>query len=119
MARTCAATAAVRDASGVHGEARTARCVIIPAPSHRPRNTSEPAHSHGGSMDNPPAPRNSNGRFAEGNPGGPGGSRRKACELRRATEDAVTPEIASAVMRKVTMQALQGNLAAARIFFER
>jgi hypothetical protein len=66
-----------------------------------------------------PSPREPNGRFATGNPGGPGGSRRKACELRRAAEEAVTPEIMNAAMRKCAMLALQGNLAAMRILLDR
>jgi hypothetical protein len=70
-------------------------------------------------LDDAPIQRHTNGRFAEGNPGGPGGSRRKASELRRAAEDAVTPEIMGMAMRKVAMLALQGNLTAMRILFDR
>jgi hypothetical protein len=68
----------------------------------------------------PPAPRDANGKFATGNPGGPGRPRgRRVGELRIAAEDAVTPEVIRAVMKKVSLQALQGNLMAARILFER
>jgi hypothetical protein len=68
----------------------------------------------------PPAPRDANGKFAVGNPGGPGRPRgRRVSELRAAAEEAITPEVIRAVMKKVSLQALQGNLAAARILLER
>ena len=61
-----------------------------------------------------------NGRYAPGNPGGPGRPKgRRVTELRRAAEEAVTPDMVRGVMRKVTMQALQGNPTAMRIFLER
>lgn len=63
--------------------------------------------------------RGAKGRFAPGNKGGPGGSRRRASELRRAAEEAVTPDMVSAAMRKCALLALQGNLAALRILLER
>lgn len=63
--------------------------------------------------------RDTNGRFTQGNPGGPGGSRRRACELRQAAENAVTPEIMNAAMRKCAVLALQGNLTAMRILLDR
>lgn len=67
-----------------------------------------------------PSPREPDGRFAAGNPGGPGRPKgRRISELRRAAEEAVTPDMVRGVLRKVAMQALQGNLAAARIFLER
>ena len=66
-----------------------------------------------------PPGRTPDGRFAAGNAGGPGGARRRACELRRAAEDAVSPDMVRGVLRKVAMQALQGNLTAARIFLDR
>jgi hypothetical protein len=67
-----------------------------------------------------PAPRGANGQFASGNAGGPGRPKgRRVSELRLAAEDAVTPEVIRAVMKKVSLQALQGNLTAARILFER
>lgn len=67
----------------------------------------------------PPSDRDSNGRYTAGNPGGPGGARRRPSELRRAAEEAVTPDMVRGVLRKVAMQALQGDLTAARIFLER
>ena len=36
--------------------------------------------------------RDATGRFTEGNAGGPGGARRRSSELRRAAEEAITPE---------------------------
>ena len=66
-----------------------------------------------------PSPRDG-GRFASGNPGGPGRPKgRHETELRRAAQDAATPDMVRGVLRKVAMQALQGNLTAARIFLER
>ena len=41
------------------------------------------------------------GRFAQGNRGGPGGPRRRASELRRAAEDAISPEHIQAMIRKL------------------
>jgi hypothetical protein len=60
------------------------------------------------------------GRFTAGNPGGPGGARRRrSAELRRAVEEAITPEHAQAMIRKATRLALEGDLAAMRLVFER
>lgn len=74
-------------------------------------------------MDTPattPAPREPDGKFAVGNPGGPGRPKgRRVTEYRRAAEEAVSPEMVRGVLRKVAMQALQGNLTAARIIIER
>ena len=63
--------------------------------------------------------RDSNGRFAAGNPGGPGGSRRRSSELRRAAEEAISPEHIQAMVRKATRMGLEGNLAAMRFVMER
>ena len=63
--------------------------------------------------------RDERGRFAAGNPGGPGGSRRRPSELRRAAEEAITPEHVAAMVRKATSMGLQGNLSAMRLAFER
>ena len=65
------------------------------------------------------AGRDANGRFAEGNPGGPGGARRKPNALREAVEGAIAPEHLAAIMRKATRLALEGNLAAMRLVLER
>jgi hypothetical protein len=62
--------------------------------------------------------RGANGRFAAGNPGGPGGSRRRAAVLRQAAEEAVTPEHIQALVRKALRLGLEGNLAAARLLLE-
>ena len=63
--------------------------------------------------------RDERGRFAVGNPGGPGGPRRRASELRRAAEDAITPEHVAAMVRKATRMGLEGDLAAMRLVLDR
>lgn len=63
--------------------------------------------------------RDASGRFAAGNPGGPGGPRRRSSELRRAAEEAISPEYIQALIRKFTRMGLEGNLGAARLVFER
>ncbi len=63
--------------------------------------------------------RDENGRFAAGNPGGPGGPRRRASDLRGAAEEAITPEHIAAMIRKATRMGLEGDLGAMRLVFER
>ena len=63
--------------------------------------------------------RDERGRFAVGNPGGPGGPRRRQSELRHAAEEAITPEHVAAMVRKATRMGLEGDLAAMRLVFER
>lgn len=63
--------------------------------------------------------RDANGRFTAGNPGGPGGARRRPSDLRRAAEEAITPEHVQAMMRKAMRMALEGNLSAMRFVMER
>lgn len=63
--------------------------------------------------------RDERGRFAKGNPGGPGGPRRRQSELRRAAEDAITTDHVAAMVRKATRMGLEGNLQAMRLVFER
>ncbi len=70
-------------------------------------------------MDNPASPRDGNGRFAEGNPGGPGRAKGRGYELQRAAQDAVTPEHITAMIRKALRMALEGNLGAMRFVAER
>lgn len=71
-------------------------------------------------MENPVDKRDDKGRFAPGNPGGPGRKPEQAAEaLRRAVEEAVTPEHLGAVMRRLLRMALEGNLSAIRILLER
>ncbi len=65
------------------------------------------------------AGRDTQGRFAAGNAGGPGGARRRSSELRRAAEEAITTEHVAAIMRRATRMALEGNLAAMRFVLER
>lgn len=69
--------------------------------------------------DSPTNGRDANGRFAAGNQGGPGGPRRRASELRRAAEEAITPEHVQAMIRKAARMGLEGNLAAMRLVMER
>jgi len=63
--------------------------------------------------------RDAQGRFTQGNPGGPGGARRRPSDLRRAAEEAITPEHVQAMMRKAMRMALEGNLSAMRFVMER
>lgn len=63
--------------------------------------------------------RDASGRFGPGNAGGPGGPRRRASELRRAAEEAVSPEHVQAMIRKALRMGLEGNLTAMRLVFER
>ncbi len=63
--------------------------------------------------------RDQSGRFAKGNAGGPGGPRRRSFELRRAAEEAVTPEHVQALMRKAVRLGLEGNVNAIRFVLER
>lgn len=71
-------------------------------------------------MENPGDKRDGKGRFAPGNPGGPGRRPERAAEkFRRAVEEAVAPEHLTAVMKRVLRMALEGNMAAIRIVLER
>jgi hypothetical protein len=63
--------------------------------------------------------RDQRGRFATGNAGGPGGSRKRAFVLRRAAEEAITEEHIQVMMRKALRMALEGNLSAMRFVMER
>jgi len=63
--------------------------------------------------------RDHGGRFAKGNPGGPGGPRKRSFELRRAAEEAVTPEHVQALIRKAIRLGLEGNIHAIRLVLER
>lgn len=63
--------------------------------------------------------RGDGGRFLKGNPGGPGGPRKRSFELRRAAEDAVTPEHVQALMRRAVRLGLEGNVLAIRFVLDR
>ena len=63
--------------------------------------------------------RQANGRFAKGNPGGPGGARKRSFVLREAAESAITPEHVAALMRKALRMGLEGNLTAMRLVLDR
>lgn len=63
--------------------------------------------------------RDAKGRFAKGNRGGPGGSRRKAFVLRKAIEEAITEEHVEAIVRRATRMALEGDLGAMKFVLDR
>ena len=64
--------------------------------------------------------RDPRGRFGPGNPGGPGNPlAQQAANMRQAAMDAIRPEHVAAIMRKVAKKALEGDLKAARIIFDR
>lgn len=67
--------------------------------------------------------RDASGRFAPGNPGGPGAlaheRTKRARELRQALHDAVTPEDMAAVARALIDKAKSGDVAAARELLDR
>lgn len=66
------------------------------------------------------ADRDASGKFAQGNPGGPGNPHAKRVgELRTALLDAVTPEDMRAVVKALVEAARGGDVAAARVLFER
>jgi hypothetical protein len=69
----------------------------------------------------PPTPdttgRAANGRFAKGNGGGPGNPfARQVAEWRRSALAATTPENIAAVIEQLHKQALQGDVAAAKLY---
>jgi hypothetical protein len=70
-------------------------------------------------LDSTPTDRGTNGRFLPGHQGGPGRPRGSVNALRQAAEEAVTPEQVAALTRKVLLLALQGNLTAARLLYDR
>lgn len=67
--------------------------------------------------------RDASGRFALGNPGGPGAiaheRTKRARALRQALHDAVTPEDMAAVARALVERAKAGDVAAARELLDR
>lgn len=63
--------------------------------------------------------RDERGRFTAGNRGGAGGTRRRAFTLRRAAEEAITPEHVAAMIRKATRMGLEGDLGAIRLVLDR
>jgi hypothetical protein len=63
--------------------------------------------------------RDAAGRFAKGNPGGPGNPHpRRAAALRQVLLDCVMDEDIQAVAKAVVDQAKAGNMAAAKLFFQ-
>lgn len=64
--------------------------------------------------------RDEHGRFLPGNPGGPGNPYgQQTAALRSALYGAVTPEDIEAVARRLVALALGGDVAAARLLFDR
>jgi hypothetical protein len=64
--------------------------------------------------------RDERGRFLPGNPGGPGNPNvRRQAEYAAAVREAVTPERVAALMRRFLKAALEGDVAAARLVFDR
>src|SRR5215212_2718000 len=62
--------------------------------------------------------RDSGGRFTAGNGGGPGNPfARRTAALRKAIQDAATPDLLTAIAGVVAQKALGGDLSAARLFF--
>jgi hypothetical protein len=70
-------------------------------------------------LDNHDSTRDPGGRFGSGNPGGPGRPKRRAYDLHRAGQEAVTPEHYATMIRKALRMALEGNLAAMKFVAER
>lgn len=67
-----------------------------------------------------PNGRNGDGRFAKGNPGGPGNPQAKAvARLRSAMLEAIGPEDIAAVARQLVALAKSGNVQAAREVLDR
>ena len=64
--------------------------------------------------------RDQRGRFLRGNPGGPGNPHvRRQSEYQTAVQEAVTPERLAVLMRQVLKAALEGDMTAARVVFDR
>ena len=82
---------------------------MSPAPQTNPANPN-------------PAPvevRDTSGRFAKGNPGGPGNPYpRRVAALRRALLNSVTDDDMTAITKAVIDEARAGNIAAAKLLFQ-
>jgi hypothetical protein len=70
-------------------------------------------------MDTTASPRDGNGRFTPGNPGGPGRSKGRGYELQQAAQEAITTHEMAVMMRKALKMGLEGNVAAMRFVAER
>ncbi len=70
-------------------------------------------------MDDPTPDRDNRGRFSAGNPGGPGRPPGHREKLRRAADEAVTPEHIGALMRRALRAGLEGNLSATKFIVDR
>jgi hypothetical protein len=87
----------------------------------KPRPTPRAADSAGSTKKpQPAAGRAAGGRFAPGNPGGPGNPYAKAIgQLRSALLAAVTPDVIHAIIACLVEEAKRGNVAAAREVLDR
>jgi hypothetical protein len=84
-------------------------------PAARARKTPSPAASNGATAP-PDSGRDAGGRFAIGNPGGPGNPfARQVAALRREALEAVTPEDVRAIVTKLVELARAGNVPAAKL----
>jgi hypothetical protein len=80
-------------------------------------NAKRPASN--GSAGNEQSGRAANGRFAPGNPGGPGNPfARKVAELRRAMVNSITDEDVKEIARVLKEKAKEGNAAAIKLLFQ-
>jgi len=82
-------------------------------PDDTERQASGPSARAGG--------RDDRGRFAAGNPGGPGNPAvRRVAEYQRAVRDSLTPEHLGLVLKRMVQRAVRdGDVQAARLVFER
>src|SRR5262249_1994659 len=82
-----------------------------------PRTCAVPAPSPASSLPPPEMPpRDAQGRFAPGNPGGPGNPfARQVAALRQAVLQSVTAEDLQAITRKLVELAKEGNVGAAKL----
>jgi hypothetical protein len=79
----------------------------------RKRITKQPSANGGNGRD-------ANGRWARGNPGGPGNPlSKKVQSIRVALVSAVTPEAIRAIVQTLLQQAKDGDVAAAKVVFDR
>jgi hypothetical protein len=103
---------AIRGGGRPSGHPRGSWPFPLPCPGQAQQN---------GRMDAPsPNGRTATGRFANGNPGGPGNPHgRRVADLRAALLDAVTPEDIYAVAKALVARAKAGEVAAIRELLDR
>jgi hypothetical protein len=80
--------------------------------------TAETANPKSPSEEKAKADRDLFGRFMAGNPGGPGNPyNRQTALFKKAIQSATTPDEAKSLARKIYDMAMEGNLAAAKVYF--